>query len=246
MKNTDKVRNAVVMCGGEGTRLRPLTYETPKPLVKVNGVPVIDKVVAELVKNGITDITMAIGYKADMFTSHFGDGKTFGASIKYSIEDKLLGTGGAVRKALAENIVLEDGESVLVANGDNIFDIDLESMYALHKAKGAMATIAVKSIDDVTGYGVVSVESNVIKNFVEKPDPKEAESKLINLGIYLLRGDAVRALPQKEVFSMEREFFAPMSKTGRLCAFVSDQIWYPIDTLERYNKACAEWKPRIL
>jgi len=239
----DKIEKAVVICGGEGTRLRPITYETPKPLVKVNGVPIIDKVVSELKANGISDITLAIGYKAKMFMDHFGDGNGFGVRIGYSVEEKPLGTGGAIKKALLEKVNMDTDESVLVANGDNIFEIDLEHMYELHRMHKAIATIAVKRVDDVTGYGVISVENSEIKKFVEKPKKEDAESSLINLGIYIISQDAIADLPKTESFSMERDFFEGMANTGKLYAFVSDKIWYPIDTIERYNKACKEWKP---
>lgn len=239
------ITKAFVICGGEGTRLRPLTYETPKPMVKVNGVPVIDKVVYELKRNGIADITLAIGYKSEMFMEHFGNGRKFGVNISYSVEDKLLGTGGAIKKALNSCRGISEGEDVLVVNGDNIFDIDVKAMHAVHEKHKALVTIAVKEVDDVTGYGVISEENGVIKKFVEKPDPKEAESKLINLGIYIINSRALMMLPKDEVFSMERDFFAKVPKNETLCAYVSKGIWYPIDTIERYNKASAEWKPEI-
>ncbi|MEM0154456.1 MAG: nucleotidyltransferase family protein [Methanothrix sp.] len=237
------IRNAVVICGGEGTRLRPLTYDTPKPLVKVNGIPVIDNVVRELKRNGIEKITMAVGYKHEMFVRHFGGGENIGVKIDYSIEGRLLGTGGAIKKALEERTLPKNGEDVLVVNGDNIFEIDLEGMYKLHRSKNAIATLAVKAVDDVTGYGVISVDGGIINKFVEKPDPKDAESNLINLGIYIFNSDAMHMLPDSESFSMERDFFAKIAGTGRLCAYVSDKIWYPIDTMERYKKASEEWKP---
>jgi mannose-1-phosphate guanylyltransferase len=237
------IKKAVVICGGEGTRLRPLTYDTPKPLVKVNGVPVIDNVVRELRRNGIERITMAVGYKKEMFVEHFGDGSGSGLHIDYSIEDKLLGTGGAIKKALEEKALPEKDEDVLVVNGDNIFEIDLKGMHELHSSKGAIATLAVKAVDDITGYGVISVDDGIIRKFVEKPDPKDAESNLINLGIYIFNSGAVHMLPEKESFSMERDFFAKIPDTGRLCAYVSDKIWYPIDTIERYRKASEEWRP---
>lgn len=237
------VKKAVVICGGEGTRLRPLTYDTPKPLVKVNGIPVIDNVVRELKRNGIEKITMAIGYKKEMFMDHFGDGSEIGMHIDYSIEEKLLGTGGAIKKALEEKTLPETDEDVLVVNGDNIFEIDLKKMHDLHRSRNAIATLAVKAVDDVTGYGVISVDDGVIRKFVEKPDPKDAESNLINLGIYIFNSGAMHMLPNAEAFSMERDFFAKISGTGRLCAYVSDRIWYPIDTMERYRKASEEWRP---
>ena len=240
---SQNVKKAIIICGGEGTRLRPMTYDTPKPLVKVNGIPVIDNAVRELKRNGIEKITMAVGYKKEMFIGHFGDGSGMGIDIDYSIEEKLLGTGGAMKKALEEKTLPEAGEDVLVVNGDNIFEIDLNRMHDLHCSKNALATLAVKAADDVTGYGVISVDDGIIRKFVEKPDPKDAESNLINLGIYLFDSGAMHMLPDAGAFSMERDFFTKISGTGRLCAYVSDKIWYPIDTMERYKKASEEWRP---
>ena len=238
------ISHAIIICGGEGTRLRPLTYKIPKPLVPVNGTAVIDEIVSELVRNGINNITLAVGYKSEMFMEHFGSGSSFGVSVDYSIETEPLGTGGAIKKALSEN-VKPSNDDVLVISGDNIIEIDVHAMYALHLSNSALATIAVRRVPDITGYGVVTIESNRIKEFVEKPDPSNAKSDMINMGVYILNGRILGIMPEMKRFSIEKDFFEKVMDKEIICAYETYGLWLPIDTPERYEKACNEWNAKM-
>ncbi len=229
----------IMLAGGEGTRLRPITYEIPKPLIPVHGKPVSEHIIMELARNGVRDIVMAIGYKAEMIERHFGDGSALGVRIKYSVEDKPLGTGGAAAAALSASKT--DGpDDIVVTTADNLFEIDLAGMYELHRRAGALATIAVRHVDDVAGYGVVELSGSEITSFIEKPDPKVTRSRLINAGIYIIRSEAFARMPDAP-FSMERDFFHKIAGTGALHAFSMQGRWLPIDTMERYERAIKEW-----
>ncbi len=230
---------AIMLAGGEGTRLRPITYEIPKPLIPVHGKPVSEHIIWELARNGVRGIVMAIGYKADMIEKHFGDGSALGVNIKYSVEDKPLGTGGAAAAALSA-FKTDGPDDIVITTADNLFEIDLAGMYELHRRAGALATIAVRHVDDVTGYGVVELSDSEITSFIEKPDPKIARSRLINAGIYIIKSAAFSRMPDAP-FSMERDFFHKIAGTGALHAFSMHGRWLPIDTMERYEKAIKEW-----
>ncbi len=247
----DMPKHAVIIAGGEGTRLRPLTYEIPKPLIPVKGKPIVEYMVRDLAKNGVNEVVLAIGYKADMIMDYFKDGAGYGIKISYSVENEIMGTGGAAKKAIEEHFIKkmhgrDDGAELgdfLVVNGDNLYDINLKAMYRLHKAENAVVTILVKEVNDVTGYGVVTLEGNVIRKFVEKPDPEKAESHMINAGVYMLSAKALDMMPKRKKFSMEREFFQEIVDNEKMCAYVTDGQWFPADTLDRYEKAIMGWKP---
>ncbi len=243
-------RYAVIIAGGEGTRLRPLTYEVPKPLMPVKGKPIVEHILDALVHYGAKDVVLAIGYKADMIMDYFKDGSKFGINIMYSVESKTLGTGGAAKKAIEEHfkngVNYESGigeNDVLIVNGDNLYDINLNEMYKMHKSENAIVTILAKEVEDITGYGVLTMDGNVVRKFVEKPNPANAESHIINAGIYILSAMAIEMMPDKEKFSMERDFFEDIVGREKICAYVSKGQWFPADTMERYEKAILGWKP---
>lgn len=233
---------AVLICGGEGTRLRPITYKTPKPLIDVQGRPILEYNLLELKRNGISRAVLAVGYKADVIKEHFKDGSQLGMQISYSTEQEPLGTGGAIKKALSVSGCDTRAVDVIAMMGDNLVSIDLARMYSLHAGDGALATLALKRADDVTGFGVVNVSGNVVTSFVEKPDPQRAESDLINIGVYVLSGEALRMLPSGEKFSIEKDFFQRVAGSGRMRAYVTRGQWFPADNMERYEKAKREWK----
>jgi mannose-1-phosphate guanylyltransferase len=244
VENEDEVPGlAVILSGGEGTRLRPITYEIPKPMIPVKGKPILEHLVLELKRNGVKNLVVTLGYKPEAIEKYFKHGEKFGLRIDYSIENEALGTGGATKLAVTHQMGSIDGSDILVVNGDNLIEIDLKAMYKLHCKEKAFVTLAVKRVGNVEGYGVITVDGNVIKNFVEKPDPKDAESNIINIGVYMLSPEAIRMLPEQKKFSMERDFFQPMVSRYKFCAYEMGGQWFPSDTMERYGKAILGWKP---
>jgi len=226
---------AILLAGGEGTRLRPLTYEIPKSLVKVNGKPLLQYAIDELERNGIRHIMVSTGYMADKIVDYIKSLSSSNSSLKidYVIESKPLGTGGAIKFALS---ALGDIEDFAVVNADTIFDADLQAMYRLHVSKGAIATIGVTEVDNVAGFGVINTEGGTVKSFIEKPDPSKCSSHTINAGIYILSKRIKEMFPKSDTFSIERDFFQPNVGNITLLSYPIKKF-ITVNTLEQLNSA---------
>lgn len=235
----DNIDTALIVAGGEGTRLRPLTYEIPKPMVPVNGRPVLEHIIDELKRNGISKVYISVGYKAPSIIKHFEDYKVEGVNIECISETELLGTGGAIKQALSS---MKLGENVLVLWGDNLFKFNLGDMYDVHAKENALITFGLVEVPDVTGYGVVEMRGNEIVRFLEKPDPKTVSSRIINGGIFLFRKEIMQKFPEQRKFSIERDFFEKVIGKEKICGYVIGSEWYPTDNMERYQRAIEIWK----
>lgn len=226
---------AIILAGGLGTRLRPLTENTPKPLLKIKGKPIVEHALLNFKKHGITDIVFSIGYRAEMVQEYFGDGGKWGMNISYCVEDQPLGTGGAIRKA-AEGIK----ETFLVINGDNLADFNWAEIIATHQRNQAKITLALFPVEDVTQYGIAELDGERIKKFVEKPKKEEAPSNLNNAGGYVLEPEVLQILP--EGFCMiERDCFEKLASQGVIFSCCHNGQWFPTDTLEKYYRAEEEF-----
>lgn len=222
---------AVIMAGGEGKRLRPLTCTMPKPMVPLLNKPVIDYCVELLTAHGIADIVATLHYLPNMISQHLGDGRAFGANIRYSIEDKPLGTAGSVRAAVGDAT-----GPVLVLSGDAMTDIDLSTLAEGHAKSGAAATIVLKRVQVPTEYGVAILdETNRITRFLEKPQLSEVFSDLANTGIYLLSPEAISMIPKDMKYDFSMDLFPKMLKAGmRIEGYVTESYWCDIGDLEQY------------
>jgi|TARA_B100002003_G_C14147385_1_gene551797 mannose-1-phosphate guanylyltransferase len=228
---------AIILAGGLGTRLKPLTDKTPKPLLPIKGKPIIEHAINNFKKHNIKDIILSIGYKADKIKEYFGDGKEFGVKIKYSIEDEPLGTGGAIKKA-SEKIK----KTFIAINGDNLADFDWTSIIKSHKKNEARITLTLYPVEDVTQYGIAELKDNQIIKFIEKPSKKDAPSNLNNAGAYVIEPESLEILP-KGKSSIEKDCFEKFcGEHGSVFAFEHKGYWFPTDTLEKYNKAEKELK----
>jgi NDP-sugar pyrophosphorylase family protein len=237
----DRPRTAIILAGGVGSRLGDLTDTIPKPMLPVGGKPIIEHIVREIAANGITRIEMAVGYRADKIMDYLGDGKRLGVDIKYSIEKRPLGTGGAL-KAVLQGLQLSENETVFVSNGDELFHLDIRKMQSVHMKMETPVTLALKKVENVMGFGVVRIERGLVTSFIEKPDPKETTERHISIGKYLMDGRVIGMLPTAEAFSIERDFFHSAAEQGEISGYVTDAVWYPTDNIERYERACREWK----
>jgi len=204
---------AVIMAGGEGTRLRPVTLTRPKPLVPVAGEACIDYVIRALVQAGIREIIITTGFRANEILSHTGGGSRYGnINITFSIEDTPLGTAGGVKRM---ERYLDD--TFIVASGDVVADVDFTSLIEFHKMRNAEATMALTTVDDPTGFGIVGLDSNGrINRFKEKPAPGEVFSNLINAGIYILEPSALELIPESTKFDFSKELFPKMLEQERM------------------------------
>ncbi len=233
------IDTALVIAGGEGTRLKPLTDNMPKHLIQVNGKPVIEHIVRELARNGIKRIFVSVGYKAEMIIDFFNNFKIEGVVIECIKETEKLGTGGAIKNALKN---FEWKNDVLALWGDNLFRFDLRKMYEVHNSNKSLITFGLVEVDDVSGYGVVEMQGDRITRFLEKPDPKQVVSKLINCGIFILNEKIVSEFPEDKAFSMEKQVFEKAVVNSTVCGFNIGKEWYPTDNMERYKNAIENWK----
>ncbi len=224
---------AVIMAGGQGKRLRPLTCTMPKPMVPLLNKPVIDYCVELLTAHGITEIGTTLHYLPNMIEAHLGDGRAFGANIHYSVERTPLGTAGSVRAAA------QPGKPVLVLSGDAITDINLGALMKDHERSGAAATIVLKRVAVPTEYGVALLdEEGHIKRFLEKPQLSEVFSDLANTGIYLLSPDALQMIPEGEAYDFSKDLFPKMLEMGMpLLGHITESYWCDIGNLEQYIQA---------
>src|SRR3989344_4879258 len=233
---TNMPKKAVLLVGGKGTRLKPLTDKTPKALLPINGRPVTEHILDLLKKYGIRDIVLCVGHLKDKIKSHFEDGSRFGVNISYIEEDEPLGTAGPLKLG-KEHLK----ESFIVSNGDELKNINIARMFRLHKRKDALATLALTTVDDPTQYGVARLDGSRIVEFMEKPKKDEAPSNLINAGFYILEPEVLDMIPGG--FSMlEKDVFPKLAKMNRLRGFPFAGQWFDIGTVERYKMAEKQWK----
>lgn len=229
---------AIILAGGEGTRLRPLTEKIPKALIPINGKTLTGLVLDILKKYGIKDISLSIAYKKEMIKEHFKAGKELGLNIAYIEEQQPLGTAGPLIILSRENRQLK--ETFFMVNGDNLFDIDLKEMLNFHKNNKASATIALTRVEDPSSYGVAVLDGNKIKEFIEKP--KNPPSNYINSGYYILEPEVFDMIKGKERAMMEKDVFPILAKQGKLFGFKSHALWFDTGTHERYEEVKKKWK----
>ncbi|MGP6156230.1 MAG: sugar phosphate nucleotidyltransferase [Vulcanimicrobiaceae bacterium] len=226
---------AVVMAGGEGSRLRPLTSRRPKPLAPVANKPVMEHIVDLLRRHGFTEIISTLHYLADEIESYFGDGTDFGVEMEYVVEDSPLGTAGAVKLA-APSI---GNEPFLIISGDALTDLDLTALVADHKRTGAAATIVLQRVPNPLEFGVVIVdEENRIIRFLEKPSWGEIFSDTINTGIYVLDSSVLDIMERGKAYDFSRDIFPRLLHDGKLIqGYIASDYWTDIGNLQQYQQA---------
>ena len=230
--NMKKVEQALILAGGKGTRLRPLTYEIPKVMIPLQGRPFLQHLIEMLKEHDVTDILISVGYLKEQIKEYFGNGSKFGVSIRYVEEDEFLGTAGCLK--LAKPFLKS---TFVMMNGDEYKEVDLHDMYNFHKKQGVLGTIALKTTDTPQHYGVAVMKGSKIMKFVEKP--KTFVSNLFNAGLYILEPEVIDMIP--DGFSMvETDLFPKLAKQGKLGGYPFEGRWYDLGTFERYEKAIKE------
>ncbi|HTK29613.1 MAG TPA: NDP-sugar synthase [Vicinamibacterales bacterium] len=223
---------AILLAGGKGTRLRPLTIHTPKPIVPIFERPFLHYQL-DLLKQvpEIDEVVLSLNYQPRRIEEIFGDGGDTGLAIRYVVEPAPLGTAGAVRYA-GESL----HESVLVFNGDVLTEIDLKAVIALHRERRSRATIVLTPVENPSAYGLVETDaSGNITRFLEKPNPDEISCNTINAGIYVLEPETFDRIPKDTPWSIERSFFPSLVERGEtFVAYVSSGYWIDIGTPEKY------------
>src|ERR687894_1062422 len=228
---------AVIMAGGQGTRLRPLTSNQPKPMIPIVGVPCMEHIVNLLKEHGFTEIVVTLQFMPEEIQDYFGNGLDWGVSMSYSIEDVPAGTAGSVK--LAEEHL--EGERVLVISGDALTDCDLSRVVSFHEEKAAEATMVLKSVENPLDFGIVITEEDGrISRFLEKPAWGQVFSDTVNTGIYILEPSVMGEIPDPEAgeYDFSKELFPKLlEQDRRLYGFVTDAYWEDIGTLEQYASA---------
>lgn len=231
---------AVVLVGGEGTRLRPLTSEMPKPVVPLVGRPLMAYMLEWLAGAGVTEVVMACGFLPDQMREVLGDGSRYGLEITYVAEPEPLGTGGALRFA-DERLPGGLGERFVMCNGDVLTDLDLRRQIELHEELGAVATLGLAPVEDPTAYGLVRVgEDGAVAGFLEKPDPAEIDTDLISAGAYVLERSVLGLVESGRNVSIEREVWPRLVGEGLFGVADRGAYWLDIGTPERYLQATAD------
>ncbi len=225
---------AVVMAGGEGTRLRPLTSNQPKPMVPIVGKPCMEHIVELLGKHALEDVIVTVAFLPQAIRTYFRDGEGLGLNIEYSVEETPLGTAGSVRLASG---ALDD--TFLVISGDALCDIDLTSLIRFHREKGAAVTIGLKSVENPLEFGiVVTDEEGRIERFLEKPSWGQVFSDTINTGIYVLEPEVLEHVPDDRPYDFSKELFPLLLEMGRpLYGYVCEGYWQDIGNLDQYRQA---------
>ncbi|MBE0429309.1 MAG: NTP transferase domain-containing protein [Thermoleophilia bacterium] len=225
---------AVVMAGGEGTRLRPLTSNQPKPMVPIVNKPCMEHIIELLAKNGLNDIIVTLAFLPQNIRGYFGDGSSLGVSIEYSVEESPLGTAGSVKNA-AEHL----DDTFIVISGDALTDFDLTEVIDFHKSKDAMITIALKSVENPLEFGVVIVdEDRHIKQFLEKPSWGQVFSDLVNTGIYVLEPEIFNYIPEGAIYDFSKELFPKMLARGKpMYGYPIEGYWQDIGNINQFLRA---------
>jgi mannose-1-phosphate guanylyltransferase / phosphomannomutase len=225
---------AVVMAGGEGTRLRPLTSNQPKPMVPIIGKPCMEHIVELLREHGFEDVIVTVAFLPQAIRSYFGDGENLGLNIEYSVEESPLGTAGSVRLAADK---LDD--TFLVISGDALCDFDLSKLVEFHKQREAAVTIGLKSVENPLEFGiVVTDEDGRIERFLEKPSWSQVFSDTINTGVYVLEPEVLRHVPTDRPFDFSKELFPLLLEMGRpMYGLPMEGYWQDIGNLDQYRQA---------
>lgn len=221
---------AVVMAGGYGTRLRPLTDDMPKPMLRVGSRPLLELIVEQLRQAGIRQVNVATHYKSEMIADHFRDGSDFGVDIRYVKEYQPLGTAGAI------SLIEESDEPLLVMNGDILTRVDFRSMLNFHREHNADLTVAVRQYEFSVPYGVIETDGSTVKSISEKPIVRH----FINAGIYLLNPSVCRLVPNQQSYDIP-DLINLLLKEGRpVVSFPIREYWLDIGKADHYNQAQAD------
>jgi mannose-1-phosphate guanylyltransferase len=225
--------DAILLVGGQGTRLRPLTSTTPKPMLPAAGVPFIHHQLAQAKAEGIDHVVLATSYKAEVFEAHFGDGSSLGIDLEYVTETEPLGTGGGIRN-VASHLRGGPDDPVVIFNGDVLSGHDIGAQLALHVSSGAAVTLYLTEVEDPRAFGIVPTDaSGRVTAFLEK-DPNPVTNR-INAGCYIFKRSVIDAIPTGRVVSVEREVFPGLLSAGELVlGFVDTAYWLDLGTPAAY------------
>jgi dTDP-glucose pyrophosphorylase len=231
-----KPNAVVIMAGGLGTRLHPLTEETPKPMLKVGGKPILETIIQSFIDQGFTNFFVSVNYKANIISEYFGDGSRLGAKINYLHEKSRLGTAGGL-SLLPRDI----HAPIIVMNGDLLTRISVDALLDFHERESAVATMVVREDQYQVPYGVVEVDGTQIVGVEEKP----IQRHLVNAGIYVISQDGLSNIPGDTFYDMPTHFAKLAANGHRTAAFPLHEYWVDIGRLDELERAQREWPQEI-
>ncbi|MFH0853370.1 MAG: sugar phosphate nucleotidyltransferase [bacterium] len=231
------IKTAVVLAGGQGMKMRPFTYETPKAMIPVQGKPILEHTVIMLRDAGVKKIIIQIGHLGNKIEEHFGDGSRLGISISYVREVKAEGTAAALRLAKKE---LQAGPFILMY-GDVLIDINLLDFIDFHSESNSLATIAVTSVAKPSEFGVVRMQGSKVVEFLQKPPQSQGMSHLIYTGVSIIEPEVISLIPDKGESHLEEDVFPRLAKQKKLSGYPFEGKWFDIGTPEDYERALANW-----
>jgi len=234
---TPKIQTAAILAGGQGVKMRPLTYEVPKSLIPVSGRPILEHLLETLRTAEVRNLILCTGHLGEKVKEYFGQGEKFGVKITYSQEKKPLGTGGALKMAKS----FLSPSPFLVLHGDILVDINLKDLIAFHQEQQSTATIALTTSPTPQDFGVVLLRGNKILKFIKPKEEKSSSSQLINTGIYVFEPEIFNFFPKKEGFNLD-EIFPILAAERRLSGFVFEGKWFDVSTVKNYERAIKEWR----
>jgi len=232
LKSESKPNRVVLMVGGLGTRLRPLTNHTPKPMLKVGDKPILETIILNFKKHGFTNIILSVSYKAEVIESYFGNGSNFGVNIEYIHEEKRMGTAGAL-SLMREKL----NEAFFVMNGDLLTNLNFETMMEYHLNNNSLATMGVRAYDFQVPYGVVNVEGKEILSIEEKP----THHFFVSGGVYILGNEVLDLIPNNKYYDMPTLFENVIAEKMKSISFPIREYWMDIGRLEEFKKANDEY-----
>jgi mannose-1-phosphate guanylyltransferase len=226
---------AIILVGGLGTRLRPITYDVPKALVPLRNRPFMGYMLDFLRSGGLDGAVLSLGYLPTPIQEFLAECDLDGFSVDYAVEDNALGTAGGIKNAAR---YIEGDGPVVAVNGDVLSGMDLKRLIEQHQSSGALATITLTSVEDPTAYGLVEVDHEmVVHRFIEKPAADEVTTSLVNAGVYVLEPEVLAMIPPGREVSIEREIFPELQARGGLRAYISSSYWRDIGTPRSYLAA---------
>lgn len=228
VKPQQKLNKVILMAGGLGERLRPLTINTPKPMLNVGNKPILQTIIEKFKENGYSNFIICLNYKSDIIQEYFKDGSEFGINIEYVIEEQRLGTAGAL-SLINEN----SNEPFFVMNGDLLTNINFSQLHEYHILNNSVGTMCVRDYNFQIPYGVVNILGNKISSIIEKPSHKF----FVNAGIYMLSPDALEYIPKDEFYDMPSLFEDLIKNNKNTISFPIREYWLDIGRIEEYNKA---------
>lgn len=231
------ISKAFILAGGQGVKMRPLTYELPKPMIPVSGKPILEHIIELLRSYDIREIVLLVGSLGDKIRNYFGDGSKFAVSINYVEEGKRSGTAGPLLKARQ----LLDASPFIMMYGDVLADINLRDMIAFHQDCGKHVTMAVTSVDAPGDWGVIGLQGKRVVSFAEKPH-QASISHNINAGIFVMEPTIFDYVPNKSFAMLEKDVLPKLVAQDKLCGYVFEGKWFDVATPEIYERALKEWK----